>query len=132
VDFQTSYSVLNLLGTSSLSYEAGLSDGTFSLKDTMNLSANYKAHYNLSEEEKSNLETYRLADDKVSYLKLSDSLMVNLKPFYKVPSLSTSSLSYNLGFTLYDLSFDTDAGAFQDSLVSWDSDLSRYTPSIWL
>jgi len=111
IDFVFDAARINTTQRGDLSYRLDLWDGLTGVSGTTVLSGYYQLHADIFGNNAPVSDTTRLEDYQYSKLLWDNRFSMYLKPFQGIPSLSETSLDYNVDANLFSRQFSNGAGA---------------------
>ncbi len=139
VNFTSDYSIRSIQSTSLLDYSFNIYEELLSVSNVSIFSTNYKEHTDRSAGISTpDWNAYRRQDKSATNYKITDSINIVSQPFYRNPIMEKSSVSYNLGTTLYNGYYYYDEASSRsvfvdDVFYDWNiSSITSHTASLQL
>ena len=140
INFTSDYSIFSGQATSLLDYSFNIYEELLSVSNVSIFSMNYKIHWDPAGISKTDWESYLDQDKIATNYKITDSINIVSQPFYRNPIMEKSSVSYNLGTTLYNgyyYDYDNDGPLppvfVDDVFYDWNmSSITSHTASLKL
>jgi lipopolysaccharide assembly outer membrane protein LptD (OstA) len=120
IGFDPSYSFASTAGSSDWSYRADIFDERLQFEHVLGVGGEVRRHF--QEDPGVDISDYLEQDRKASYLDVEDELRIRGSLFPNNPEWNASRLEYRVYSDLYQLSYNTTAGAYLPRFWRWDEE----------
>ncbi|MDC7227167.1 MAG: hypothetical protein PQJ61_10440 [Spirochaetales bacterium] len=119
-DLDYSYRTASL--SSKLTYEMNLYDSFLDVSNSLNLSFDYKEHYNMDSLSDDTISSYQNEDNQGTDAVISNNLTISSTPIVYLDYWEETKITYKFNSDLYNWDYSTDTGSFSNTLFTFTED----------